>query len=204
MVSLSRVTCALWYRGRGRASLWYREKKNGLDIREYPRRGKVRTRSSRERKRVQKQRNDATKTHHYRRGRSRRCAQRHHRRDDCRDRFPRDGDGGLIVIIALSVGLVVAKGRGKHYSLAPRSRRFCPIARRPGPDDQSRRRETRQSRHRFCCGDDEVESPYLAYEYKNIPHKIFFQFRVFYIMKKVCKIKIVCKIKCMQSKRPYS
>ena len=47
-----------------------------------------------------------SKTHHFLRGRSRRRAQRHRRRDDRRDRFPRDGGGddGLIIFIAFEGG----------------------------------------------------------------------------------------------------
>ena len=46
-----------------------------------------------------------SKTHHFLRGRSRRRAQRHRRRDDRRDRFPRDGgDDGLIIFIAFEGG----------------------------------------------------------------------------------------------------
>ena len=42
-----------------------------------------------------------SKTHHFLRGCSRRRAQRHRRRDDRRDRFPRDGgDDGPIIFIA--------------------------------------------------------------------------------------------------------
>ena len=46
-----------------------------------------------------------SKTHHFLRGCSRRRAQRHRRRDDRRDRFPRDGgDDGLIIFIAFEGG----------------------------------------------------------------------------------------------------
>ena len=47
-----------------------------------------------------------SKTHHFLRGCSRRRAQRHRRRDDRRDRFPRDGgdDDGLIIFVAFEGG----------------------------------------------------------------------------------------------------
>ena len=60
-----------------------------------------------------------SKTHHFLRGRSRRRAQRHRRRDDRRDRFPRDAGDGLIIFIA--------EGGGKDRRFPRRSVLSSPI-----------------------------------------------------------------------------
>ena len=109
-VSLSRVTRAVWYRGRdrGRARARTERERDTLLFETLSSPEKL-GKSSRVRARARtkpKNRVVKSKTHHFLRGRSRRRAQRHRRRDDRRDRFPRDGGGddGLIIFIAFEGG----------------------------------------------------------------------------------------------------
>ena len=107
-VSLSRVTRAVWYRGRDRGRARARTERERdtllsetLSSPEKPEKARACARArTKPKNRVVK-----SKTHHFLRGRSRRRAQRHRRRDDRRDRFPRDGgDDGLTIFIAFEGG----------------------------------------------------------------------------------------------------
>ena len=107
-VSLSRVTRAVWYRGHDRGHARARtERERDTLLSEFSllQKNREKARACARARTKPKNRVVKSKTHHFLRGCSRRRAQRHRRRDDRRDRFPRDGgDDGLIIFIAFEGG----------------------------------------------------------------------------------------------------